>query len=244
MKYRIKRFSKQQRDFSWISKKLDKLREEVKKNEEEIRRRLEDRDLFSPRLIGVKQESEFIENETKNSNSRLIERTDGLGPYMNVPTKKDYQEYQKMIKSGKYTEDEIALIKLLMEENKRGVTNIFWRPEDGLETLAHEIGHSLNYKEKGLKATLRKLGIKLGKNFSKMDDGVLSALLNVLGSKSIVWEEKEASKKGYELLKKYNLTPEELKIAKQNLDNALEIYKLQGKNLWRKNIINSKLNRL
>ena len=41
----------------------------------------------------------------------------------------------------------------------------------------------------------------------------------------ICWEESNASKKGYEMLKKYNLTEDELKIAKENMDNALEMYK-------------------
>ena len=50
-------------------------------------------------------------------------------------------------------------------------------------------------------------------------------LIEVLGRKMICWEESNASKKGYEMLKKYNLTEDELKIAKENMDNALEMYK-------------------
>ena len=58
-----------------------------------------------------------------------------------------------------------------------------------------------------------------------LDNGVFNALIEVLGSKIICWEESNASKKGYEMLKKYNLTEDELKIAKENMDNALEMYK-------------------
>ena len=58
-----------------------------------------------------------------------------------------------------------------------------------------------------------------------LNNGVFNALIEVLGRKMICWEESNASKKGYEMLKKYNLTEDELKIAKENMDNALEMYK-------------------
>ena len=60
----------------------------------------------------------------------------------------------------------------------------------------------------------------------------------------ICWEESNASKKGYEMLKKYNLTEDELKIAKENMDNALEMYKLQGEIACKQKLINSGLKNL
>ena len=46
------------------------------------------------------------------------------------------------------------------------------------------------------------------------------------------------------MLKKYNLTEDELKIAKENMDNALEMYKLQGEIAWKQKLINSGLKNL
>lgn len=43
------------------------------------------------------------------------------------------------------------------------------------------------------------------------------------------------------MLKKYNLSQKDLNLAKENLDNALEIYKSQSKISWRKKLIDSKI---
>ena len=72
-------------------------------------------------------------------------------------------------------------------------------------------------------------------------NGVINSLLDVLGSTFINWEERNASSKGYSMLKKYNLSKKDLKLAKENLDNALEIYKSQSKISWRKKLIDSKI---
>ena len=65
--------------------------------------------------------------------------------------------------------------------------------------------------------------------------------MDVLGSKFINWEEKNASSKGYSMLNKYNLSREDLNLAKENMDNALEMYKSQSKISWRKKLIDSKI---
>lgn len=49
------------------------------------------------------------------------------------------------------------------------------------------------------------------------------------------------SKKGYDMLKEYNLSPKELKLAKENMNNALRVYKSNSRIEWRKKLINSKI---
>lgn len=245
MIYTVKRFSQtiEEKEYSIVSNYLDKLKKDVQKAGNELSYRKDSAEIFNPRLTGLKQEEEFIEKETKNTNSRIYKRLDS--EVSNTPAnKKDYERYKKWLKENNWTEDDAKIINMLMSDNKNGVSQIFWNREDGLERLAHELGHIKNAKGKNWKDKIIHSGAKLGLKLRNLNNGVFNALIEVLGSKMICWEESNASKKGYEMLKKYNLTEDELKISKENMDNALEMYKLQGEIAWKQKLINSGLKNL
>lgn len=139
-----------------------------------------------------------------------------------------------------FSEDDIKLLTLMMSRSDKNISTVFWDRCDGLESLAHEFGHINNYNGNFLDRFINK-GAMFGNKIKNLPDGVINALLSVLGSKLINWEESNASKKGYEMLKKYNLSPKNLRLAKENMDNALKIYKSESKIEWRKKLINSKI---
>lgn len=159
-------------------------------------------------------------------------------------SKKEYKNLKKEFdeNSWKYTDDEIRIMMLLMTRYKDNKCMVYWEKSKGLEQLAHELGHVDNYWGKSIERFIHK-GAKFGNTIKREEDknGVTYALLSVLGSKFINWEEKNASKKGYELLKQHGLSQNELRIAKENLDNAIKIYKSQSKQSWRRKLIDSKI---
>lgn len=145
-----------------------------------------------------------------------------------------------LAKENDFTEDDIKFLTLVMTRDDKDIFSVYWDKCDGLEILAHEFGHVKNYKGNLLDRFIRK-GAEFGQKLRSLPNGVINSLLDVLGSTFINWEERNASSKGYSMLKKYNLSQKDLNLAKENLDNALEIYKSQSKISWRKKLIDSKI---
>lgn len=139
--------------------------------------------------------------------------------------------------NNEFSEDDIKLLTLVMSRDDK---TVYWDRCDGLEELAHEFGHVNNYNGNFLDRFINK-GAKFSRKLINLPDGVINSLLSVLGSTLINWEESNASKKGHEMLKKYNLSSKELKLAKKNMDNALRVYKSNSKIGWRKRLVNSKI---
>lgn len=245
--YKVKRFSKRQREYSRTSDWLNKIRNKVRKLDKESAE-LQERLLHSPKVIRSEHEQEFIENETKNSKTNIYDRvkySKSPAPLIQFPSPKDNKIYEDLIKSGKYTVDDVAVFKSLIEDNKKGISQIFWNKWDGIDLLFHEIGHGLNrINKKDVVSWLVHRGARLGREVLEMKGSVFSALLSVLATSVIFLEEKEASRKGYELLKKYNLPSRDLEKARRNLDDALKLYKLQHKSAILSKLVGSKLKRL
>ena len=129
---------------------------------------------------------------------------------------------------------------LLADRDDKDISTIYWDRCDGLESLAHEIGHVKNYKGSLIDRFVRK-GAKFGKWSKELPDGVINALLSVVFSPFLILEESSASKKGYKLLQSFGLSEHELNIAKKNLDNAINLYKTQSRISWKRKLINSKI---
>ena len=156
----------EEKEYSIVSNYLDKLKKDVQKAGNELSYRKDSDEIFNPRLTGLKQEEEFIEKETKNTNSRIYKRLDS--EVSNTPAdKKNYERYKKWLKENNWTEDDAKLINMLMSDNKNGVNQIFWNREDGLERLAHELGHIKNAKGKNWKDKIIHSGAKLGLKLRK-----------------------------------------------------------------------------
>lgn len=148
-----------------------------------------------------------------------------------------------MIPYQDYTTDDETLMSVLIGRRDKVICDVYWDKCDGLEKLAHKLGHVKNYKGNLLDRFIRK-GAIFGKIFrtnSENKPGVINALVDILGGKLINWEERNATEKAFKLLKNYNLTQKEQDLVKENLNNALEHYRSANKIIWRKKLINSKI---
>ena len=236
--YRIKRFSiiEEEKSFGIIRDKLSKT---ISKERENLIRRKEN-SILNNRISNTDVENSIISD---NSNIAAVypKNSDEPSPYMEGPNKERAKNIKEALaKENDFTEDDIKFLTLVMIRDDKDICSVYWDKCDGLETLAHEFGHVKNYKGNLLDRFIRK-GAKFGQKLRSLPNGVINSLLDVLGSTFINWEERNASSKGYSMLKKYNLSQKDLNLAKENLDNALEIYKSQSKISWRKKLIDSKI---
>lgn len=235
--YSIRRFSTvNQKEFGWIRNKLSKT---ISKEEQKKQDYILDHEI-NPRIMNPEVENKMI-NDNK-STSIVVPKPDKKSPRVSFPDKLRSKNIKEALNDPKnnFSEDDIKLLTLVMTRDDKNISTIYWDRCDGLEELSHEFGHIKNYNGNFLEKFINK-GAKFSKKLINLPDGVINSLLSVLGSTLINWEESNASKKGYEMLKKYNLSPKDLRIAKENLDNALNIYKSNSKIEWRKKLINSKI---
>ena len=159
-------------------------------------------------------------------------------------TKKEYNNIKKTLKTDKkfeFTDKELDYMMILMYNHKNNLCEVHWDRSLGLDQLAHELGHVGNWKGSFLDKMVHNAAISGNYMRNRKNSGVVNAFLSILASPIIKWEEKNASKKAYELLKKYDLSKEEMEVVKKNLDNALEIYKSKSAADWRNKLINSKV---
>ena len=157
-------------------------------------------------------------------------------------SKKEYKNIKKALKTeNNFTDKEIDFLMILMHNHKNNLCEVYWDESLGLDQLAHELGHVGNWRGSFLDKMIHKAvrgGISLR---NRKNPGIVNAFLSILMSPIIRWEEKNASKKAYELLKKQNLSKEEMEIVKKNLDDAIKIYNSRSAIDWRNKLINSKI---
>ena len=235
MIYTIRRFSETQKEFGWIRDKLQKTVDEENKKEKELGKILNKRDKIHNSVISRKLERD-------NQSIALVGKRLINTPVSSddPPTKEEIEESKQFIAENPEP-DLIDLMLFLMVCHQKNVSSIFWNNNDGLETLAHELGHVKNYRGNIFDKLIHK-GAKFGK-IVKEKPGVIGALFSVLGDKMINWEERNASKKAYELLKHYNLPKDDLETAKEYMNLALEKYKSESKIGWRDKILKSKISK-
>ncbi len=238
MIYSVRRFSShEQKEFGRIRDRLSKtISEEERKKANYV---LDSR--INQRIINPDVEKRII-NENKSISTVVPKPPLEDSPMVGFPDKLRSSRIKNALNDPKnnFSEDDIKLLTLVMSRDDDKISTIYWDRCDGLEGLAHEIGHVKNYRGNVLDRFINK-GANFSSGIKSLPDGVINSLLSVLGSTLINWEESNASRKGYEMLKKYNLSPKELQIAKENMDNALRIYKSNSKIEWRKRLINSKI---
>lgn len=238
MIYKVKRFSTiNQKEFGWIRNKLSKTISEEEQKKQDY---MLDHEI-NPRIMNPDIESKII-NDNKSTSIVVSKESPGDSPSAEFPNKLRSKNIKEALSdpSNNFSEDDIKLLTLVMSRDDKNISTVYWDRCDGLEELAHEFGHVNNYNGNFLDKFINK-GAKFSGKVKNLPDGVINSLLSVLGSKLINWEESNASKKGYEMLKKYNLSPKELRLAKENMDNALRIYKSNSRIEWRKKLINSKI---
>ena len=237
MIYKVKRFSTiNQKEFGWIRNKLSKTISEEEQKKQDY---MLDHEI-NPRIMNLEVENKMI-NENK-STSVVVPKPDKKSPRVSFPNKLRSKNIKGALSDpeNNFSEDDIKLLTLVMTRDDKNISTVYWDRCDGLEELAHEFGHVNNYNGNFLDKFINR-GAKFSGKIKNLPDGVINSLLSVLGSTLINWEESNASKKGYEMLKKYNLSLKDLRLAKENLDNALKIYKSNSKIEWRKKLINSKI---
>ena len=236
--YKVKRFSSlEQKEFGWIRNRLSKTisKEEQKKWEYNLDYRI------NPRVINPEVESKMIK-DNKSTSEVIPKQPLDDSPSTGFPDKLRSRNIREALNDpeNNFSEDDIKLLTIVMTRDDKNISTVYWDRCDGLEALAHEFGHVNNYNGNFLDRFINK-GAKFSSKLRSLPDGVINSLLSVLGSTLINCEESNASKKGYEMLKKYNLSPKDLRLAKENMDNALNIYKSNSKIEWRKKLINSKI---
>ena len=99
--------------------------------------------------------------------------------------------------------------------------------------LAHEIGHVMNYESKN---PITKIHNKIANKYvndirdyePKEHDNILSGVKNYFKQKSLIKEESNASRKGLKLLRKLGYSEDKQKLAKEELRDSLNTYKLGG----------------
>lgn len=240
MIYTIRRFSETQKEFGWIRDRLQKTVDEEKSLKEKYEKRFKSSD----RLIDFGLENKIIEanKSIAEVSPKEFDRLTGSS-YMKDSTQ-SLKELKKFIKDNReeeFTEDMKILIDELMEKYQdKKISDIYWDRRDGVDQLVHELGHVKNYRGNLLDRFIRK-GAKFGAKFEKASPGAVNAFLSIIKGKFIDWEEKNASNKAYELLKKYNLPPQDFQMVKDNLDNALKHYQSKHKISWRQRLIDSKI---
>lgn len=235
-----------EREFSLWTKFKEEVRSRLQKSIIEDKKNIGShmrKRLVAKRLILDSPKSEEIINDgLSRSNSVLFPRSVSGEefPSTTFAGESNYLKYKKELAKGTYSPDDIVILTELMNANRDGKNQIFWNKSDGLETFVHEVGHQLVH-ETNFKDWLIKQNIKLGNRFKNSSNPVLKALFSVLMNENLVLTEQSASKKGYKMLKEHNLTKEELKLAKKNLDDAIVIYKLQRNKRWKSELLNSRL---
>ena len=238
MIYSVRRFS------SHEQKEFGKIRDRLSKTISEEERKREDYYLdykINSRIMNPEVENKMI-NDNKSTSIVVSKPHLNESPGVNYPNKSRSKDIKNALNDLKnnFSEDDIKLLTLIMSRDDNKISTIYWDRCDGLESLAHEFGHVKNYRGNFLDRFINR-GADFSSKIKNLPDGVINSLLSVLGSTLINWEESNASRKGYEMLKKYNLSPKDLQIAKENMDNALRMYKSNSKIEWRKRLINSKI---
>lgn len=115
----------------------------------------------------------------------------------------------------------------------KGEHQILHSSGSGTDFLAHEIGHIDNEKSKGLRKLINKIGndpdnrynFQIALQGGKDDNSsIREGIKRFIKGKSIVQEEKNASKYALKKLKELGASNEELQQAKNNLKDALKSY--------------------
>ena len=129
-----------------------------------------------------------------------------------------------------------------LNDNPTAKTNrILIHKSAGVETIGHEVGHAQSFdsRAKKLKTTVDSLNgtsgnitihsPKLidhsGKTKVSFKDAFHDLTNNISQGRKNLKEEKEASKRGINMIKKYGGTKEQVKQAKENLGHAYDTYK-------------------
>lgn len=205
---------------------------------------LTEKRLFNKRIRNIGIEKKIIE-DNKNIGYVSSKPPGRMSPSSRPPTAEkevaDKVRAELSNPDNNFTEDELMLLGLILLCADHDIHRIFWDRCDGLEELAHEFGHVKLHKGKSIIDKFIQKGADFSGKWKKLPPGVINAVLDVIASVFKVGEEVCASNKGYELLKSYNLSKEELDLARRNMSEAIEVYKLQGRASWKRKLINSKI---
>ena len=156
---------------------------------------------------------------------------------------------------GKGPQAVIGIDKEIPELRGRVRSNVIFFPnsdkEEGLEGLAHELGHIENYNRGGLSKRVNQKATNLSKGFVNDSEkisktggdyrksGVVRAAKQYIGGKLILHEEKSASKKGLDFLRELGANNDQIKKAKRSLNGSLETYKGATNARWKSTLKNT-----
>lgn len=235
MIYTVRRFSQTttQKEFGWIRDRLQKTVDKEVDKRNKYLNHLDEKTIKDDNNLG----DDIISDHSKIA---CVFPKDKFmrGPISIDATQSRKQAIRALVDPmNSYTEDDKEILRQAINRYNEGISDIYWGKSDGLEGLAHELGHIKNYNGNLLNRFIHK-GAVFGNNLLRSPKST-NALLDVLCGKLVNWEERNASKKGYELLKKYGLSEEELKIAKENMNYAIGLYESNHKISWRSKLLNS-----
>lgn len=177
-------------------------------------------------------------NSTHLVGGRNLLPTNSEGKFLKV------KNAENLLQKPFYNKREMKFLKKMVKKKKNGVV---LPKNSGIESDAHELGHSFNAKSKGLDGIISRLDPRAPKSGNTPPKNILSAypspknegdkkvgifealkdhFNNYKNSKLILKEEENASKKALDILKRNGATEEQLIHAKENLDHSLESYKI------------------
>lgn len=217
-----------------LSRKVNELEDSEKKLELQARR--------FPKNYNSSLRKKLEDEASKNGGVILNKPGSGLVHPLSIrPTKKNLELFKKKL-SNETDPEKIKAISELINIFSDDKVAIFWNDYHGNEGLAHEIGHTMNYKTGSVLDKLINKAHHISTNqVNKTENTVINALVDLIFSRAIIWEERNASKKAIELLRKHGLSGEELDRAKQLLGLSLEMYKIDSRKRWRSKLAGSQI---
>lgn len=195
-----------------------------------------------------------INNQNVSSNLEDIARDNNVSILRGVPnsnyiTDSDLllSELEKLRKQNKITPTQLRKFRDILIKNngerRKVIALVSENPSENPEILAHELGHYLNSRSKGLSGLISK-GSKSsgGLNFRRYyemrrgtelrnKDGIPTVkeqLKRSIGSRLVGLEEKNATKRAIRLLRKSGMEKDQLNTAKSNLNKSYNSYKDDG----------------
>lgn len=201
--------------------------------------------MFSPKVKNEEVKKEVIKIATKDGDTRISRlKLDNMGgayagtnetlrPIFNGISR----EGIKQLNRGK---DYRKAIRSLYNDKYKH--QVFIPKGNGVDDLAHEIGHVENSKSKGLRKLINKVAnspetrrelnedhVKLMYTGNNGKSGIKTALKDYGKSLLISQEEKNASRAGRKMMEQAGASKEELRKAKEHHDAGVKTYKFVGK---------------
>ena len=193
-------------------------------------------------------------NEANKRNTSVLVRDKGEASFdtSNIFSKNKIKEYKdsinKNLRNPNISEvDRKYLLDTLEEVNEleKGRNIISYPSNSGIETLSHELGHADNYLSKNKIKNYISRSYKDNKssvtpeNVETSRGGLLNFINTYTKGKLELEEEKNATRKGLNLLKISGASKEEIKRSKDELNKSLESYNLGHKMNYKSSLRNT-----